>query len=416
MIATHTSKMFNSRLKQSAVAARIIATAPTNLVCSQSVKMRRELWAAPINAADIKYWREIATKLPEHYEINPSMPDITDSQLKQLLIPLDFANNTYASVTPVASMGVIHELYHRLHEMNLPYRKWVIQPTQAALANHGEALLMQSGVVRMLRRGPSKIEQRNWRGDFIQLTARCERMNISSGMMAVGFPAITAIGGFVHSLERSIGYGIEFAFGMRSADWVSGVQRMQTFNGSYGSFTGRTKGGNVNVIPGYSTEEITANCEIVLLLRTDAQPEPLLNILKKTHRLAGGSLFDVDVNIVTDGYPSEASYLLDASADIFRKRQKDNVDSLQAALEMYAMDGEWIDGKWHQPRNGYTLNQTGYAFLETPTERAGTRGNYPHVWAEPIFSLITQGSMTDNCWWSREVTEAGVFWKGNGIV
>lgn len=411
MIATHTAKIFNARLKQSALASKIIAPVPDDIICSQSVKMRRELWAAPINAADIKYWREMTANLPEDYELATSLPEITDPQLKQILLPLDFLNDIYVSVTPVASMGVIHEIYHRLHEMNLPYRKWIIQPTPAALANHGEALLMQGGVVRMLRRGPAKVARRSWRGDFIQLTARCERMNISSGMTAVGFPAITAIGGFIHSLERSIGREIEFAFGMKSAEWVSGVKKFPVHKDSYGSFTGRSKGGKIDVTPGYSTEEITANCEIVLLLRTDEPPQALLEFLKNTQRLAGGSLFDIDIAVVTNGHPPDASYLLDASLDIARICSKNDADSLQAALEMYANDGNWIDGEWHQPRNGYTLNQTGYAFLESPINRPGTRGNYPHAWAEPVFSLITQGSMTDECWWSRNTIEAGVFWQ-----
>ena len=80
-----------------------------------------------------------------------------------------------------------------------------------------------------------------------------------------------------------------------------------------------------------------------MLLKTKADPDVLRDVLLNTHRLAGGSLFNVDVSIVTGGIAPNASYLLDASVDIARKRQKDGIDSLQAALEMYAMDGDWID-------------------------------------------------------------------------
>lgn len=416
MIATHTPKLFNARIKSSAIAARIQDQVPAGIICSQSTEMRKELWASPASAAEMKKWREAIMTLPDNFVIEASLPNITDPQLKQLLVPVEWRNDRYVSVTPVASMGFIHELYHRLNEQKLPFRKWVIQPTPAAIANHGEALLMQSGAVRMLRRGPAKITQGNWQGDFVQLTARCEGMNISSGMIAVGFPAITAIGGFIHSIERKIGEDIEFAFGMKSADWVSGVPKITTNKTSYGSSTGRVKGGKVAPVPGYSTEEIVANCEIVLLLKTKADPLELRNILVNTHRLAGGRLFDVDVSVISDGLPPTASYLLDASVDITRKRKKDAVDCLQAALDIYGMDGEWSDGEWYQPRNGYTLCQTGYAFLERPVTRMGARGNYPHVWAEPTFSLITQGSMTENCWWSREAGSAGVFWGGSSVV
>lgn len=412
MISTHTPKMFNARIKSPALAAKIKGSVPNGSICSQTTSLRKELWAAPSNSANIKEWRETVAKLPVDFSFEPSLPDITDPQLKQILLPVDWRNDSYVSITPAASMGVIHELFQRLREQNLPYRKWIIQPTPAAMANHGEALLMQSGTVRLLRRGPAKITNGNWKGDFVQLTARCEKMNISSGMVAVGFPAITAIGGFVHTIERKIGENIEFAFGIKSADWVSGVPKINIHKTSYGSSSGRVKGGKATPVPGYSTEEITANCEIVLLIRTKADHlGELVDILEKAHRIAGGRLFDVDVSIVTNGAPPEASYMLDASADI-EKRKKDGIDSLQIALDMYAMDGKWIDKEWHQPRNGYTLNHTGYAFLERPTERQNSRCNYLHAWAESTHSLITQGSMTESCWWSRDSNESGVFWKG----
>lgn len=413
MIATHSPKMFNGRVKSPALSARIINPPPDFLVNSYTVDMRRELWAAPVNAADIKRWRVEVQQLPSDYGIEISLPDINDPQLKQLLVPLDWRNDKYLSVTPVASMGVMHELYKRIAEMELPYRKWLIQPTPAALANHGEALVLQGGALRLLRRGLAKIEQGSWTGSFVQLTARCEHMNVSSGMAAVGFPALTAIGGFVHSLERSIGSDIEFAFGMQSADWSSGVPKIPVHRTAYGSSSGRVKGGNVSAVPGYSTEEVTATGKVVLLLQTDeVQLELLAERLKNTHRLAGGALFDVDVSVVSNASPPCASYLLDASVDIARARQKTGVDSLQAALAMYGLGGEWRDGEWYQPRNGYTLNHTGYALLEEPVERRNSRNGYPHAWVEPSFSLITQGSMSDGCWWSRGACESGVFWKG----
>lgn len=423
MIATHTAKMFNARLKVSAVCASIVSTVPPGTICSQTTNARRTFWAAPSNAADIKLWRDKISNLPEDFTFDTVLPEISDPQLKQLLVPLDWRNKQYACVTPVASMGVIHEMYQRLYEQNLPFRKWVIQPTPAAMANHGEALLMQSGEIRLLRRGPSRTDQGKWKGTFVQLTARCEGMNISSGMLAVGFPAITAIGGYVHSLERQTGQDLAFAFGMKSANWVSGVPKAQSHNNSYGAVSGRAKGSGVlSTTPSYATEEIVANCEIVLLLKVaSGHEDELKTLLKQARRLAGGSLFDVDVSVVVDGAPPVASYLFDASKDIIRSLDNCEIntpeaaldryfDPLQAALDMYSKDGEWCDGEWYQPKNGYTVNHTGYAFLEQPVQRAGARADYPHSWVESTFSLITQGSMTNDCWWSSQATNAGVFW------
>lgn len=416
MISTHTPKMFNARIKSKAISAKIEEKIPDCIICSQTTFMRKEMWAAPENAADMKKCREAILNLHDDFNHEPFLPDIKDPKLKQILIPVDWRNDKYFSVTPVSSMGVMHELYHRLYEQNLPFRKWIIQPTPASMSNHGESLLMQGGAVRLLRRGPSKIPKGNWRGDFVQLTARCEGMNISSGMIAVGFPAITAIGGFIHSLERKIGEDIEFAFGIKSADWVSGVPKITLNKNSYGSSCGHIKGGTVTPGSGYSTEEIVANCDIVLLLKTNADLVELQDILINTHRLSGGRLFDVESSVITDGIPPHASYLLDSSSDISLKRKKEGVDSLQAALEMYSMGGSWINRKWHQSRNSYTLNQTGYAFLERPVARGMSRGNYPHAWSEPTFSLITQSSMKESCWWSKNINEAGIFWSGNPVI
>lgn len=412
MIATHTPKIFNARLKQAAIASYVSSPAPHNSICSQTVTMRRELWAAPNNAADIKEWRETVAALPAGYLVTPSLPDITDPQLKQLLVPLDWRNDNYLSVTPVASMGVGYELYNRLYEMNLPYRKWVIQPNPMAMANHGESMMLQSGTVRMMRRGPRPMAPSEWQGDFVQLTANCQHMNISSGMLALGYPAITALGGMVHAMERKLGADIEFAFGMKSSDWISGVPKLTVDKGNRSSSVGgRVAGGKITPVTGFDTEAVTANAEVVLLLRTEGSLDELAGIVQNIHRLAGGSLFDVSVSVVRGGQPEAASYLIDASADIAQRIKAGASDNLQAALELYGEHGEWRDGEWHQPPNDYILNHTGYAPLEAPVSRSNARGNYPHVWSEPLFSLLTQGTMSEAVWWIKERSGKCVFWK-----
>lgn len=410
MIATHSSKTLNSRLKQSALVSELSGI-PVNAICSATTIMRKVFWACPNNAADMKYWREVI-EATDHNLVPTELPGITEPYLKQMLLPINAQNDEYVSVTPVLSLGLMSEVFLRLKEQSLPYRSWTIQPTPAAMANHGEALLMQSGKVSLLRRGVAKIEQGEWRGDFVQLTARCEKINVSSGMLAIGFPAITAIGGFVHSLERELNVDIDFAFGLRSVDWINGVVKVQHHSNSYGSFNGRVKGSLVKAKPGYVTDEITANSEVVILFRTQGSLDALVAKLNNKHRLAGGQLFDLEVIKVIDGKPIKASYLLDASRDVARLRDKEGIDNLQVALLMYGMGGEWRGSEWFQPKRGYTLNHTGYGFLEKPKERDGSRGNYPHAWVESTHSLVTQGSMSDSGWWSLSAQDGGFFWQG----
>lgn len=89
-------------------------------------------------------------------------------------------------------------------------------------------------------------------------------------------------------------------------------------------------------------------------------------------------------------------------------------DALDAALELYAGDGEWRDGKWHmQESERYTLNMSGYALLETPhlALKNVRNTNYKHAWAEPVFSAVHITKIDDCAWWGWQSDERGTFWK-----
>lgn len=414
MLSTHTPKIFNARIKSTALVANIIHALPEHIISSQSVNLRKKYWAAPLSAADMRKWKIISENTTNDMKLNVQIPDLTDPYQKQILMPADWKKDQYVTVTPVASMGLINELYHRLKEQNLPFRRWTIQPNPLALVNHGEALMMQSGSLRMLRRGVIKnTEPSQWQGTFIKLTAYCQRMNISSGMVSVGFPAITGIGGFIHSLERKINSEIEFAFGLESMEWVSGVPKITLNKSGSSSTSGRTKGNaKVTPVPSYMTDEITGNGHVVLLLRTKGSMEELAAILQNTTRLASGSLFNTTVEIIHNDKAPNINYIQDASSDLnnFASTQNDN---LQKALDLYAINGYWKEYQWIQPKeHQYIINQTGYAFLEEPNTKELSRNNYPHAWVEPVFTLINQKPMSESAWWTRESTPAGFFWKG----
>ncbi|MPN53968.1 hypothetical protein SDC9_201637 [bioreactor metagenome] len=63
---------------------------------------------------------------------------------------------------------------------------------------------------------------------------------------------------------------------------------------------------------------------------------------------------------------------------------------------------------------GHSLNMTGYAHLEPPQLRKNTReAEYLHVWAEPVFSLVHQGSLDEKGWWRRVSLDHGTVWQGS---
>jgi len=411
MIATHAPKMYNARSKQSAIMARILREVPHYLVCSQTAKIRKEFWAAPKNAAHIKIHRETADKFVEA-DFKESLPDIEDpSQVKQLLVPLDWRNDEYVCVTPVTSMGFSYELFKRLHESNLPYRRWVIQPNGSALANHGEALLKMFGTTRLLMRGARNQERSEWTGDFVKLEARFEKMNISSGMVSVGFPAITAIGGLVHAIERKTNADIDFAVGFRRVEWEAGVSKTTAYKASGRMYHGRINGKiTIKPSPSYSTEEIVAKGKVVLLLRSDYDLDEIANALKSIQRIAGGHLFDTSISVEIDANAPEYTYLSDASSHMI-----DTGDSMDSALMLYGEHGHWENGKYNYTKGEgvYTLTHSGYAFLEQPKERKNSRKNYPHAWCESVFSCIKLSSASDDVFWSRDVSDGLVYWRSS---
>ncbi|MCO7246380.1 hypothetical protein [Halomonas sp. Mc5H-6] len=404
MIGTHSAKMFNARLKQPGVRASIVGDVPLHLVCSKTVDQRQRFFSMPSNAVQIKEERDRLLIPDETMVGGVELPDLTDGRVKQLLVPLHQwrVHDDYLTLTPLPSAGVLHELWHRLYDLKLPYRKWAIQPTPAAWANHGDPLSVQRGAVRMLRRGVADVKGGSqWRGNFVCLRARVEGMNISSGMVAVGFPAVTGLGGLVHAVERQVDQELEFAFGMKNCQWQSVKRTTNT----------RVTGKKVAVTPGYTTDEITANGDVVLLIRRKdgGRHTGLDKRLLALTRLCGGSLHDAEVTLHSDACPPDVAYLLDASDDM-RRDALGLGDSLDAALHMYGKDGRWVMGEWSQPRNGYTLNASGYAFLEEPKERELARGGYKHAWCETVYSLVTQGAMSNAAWWSRSVNDWGVNW------
>ncbi|WP_272666146.1 MULTISPECIES: type I-F CRISPR-associated protein Csy2 [Providencia] len=412
MIATHSPKFFNARLSVHAICADIISNIPSHLICSKTINMRKKYFACPSNAAEFKKYREEIEKISNQTNISCVIPDITDPFLKQLLLPV---NDDYVSVTPVISNGVLYEFYKRSYESEAPFYSTIVQPNVSALANHGEGVLLQGGKVRLMRRGIVDTGNASgWKGDFIELACKCVNMNISSGMLSIGFPAITAIGGFIHSIERKVGCEIEFSVGVKSSSWSSAVIKATTIRNGTKNYDGRvaTKGAALFPVPSLVTGEVKGTVELVILMR-GADTALIKETLKSTNKIAGGDVFDLKISEHKTASPPKCNYLYDASNEMQESLFDGAIDSLAAAMTLYAKDGEYNKYKrWSANGNGRTLIHCGYAYLEKPTPKSGVRGNYRHAWAEPVFSLINQGAMSDRAWWRRVSTNSGVFWRG----
>lgn len=396
MLATHAPKALNSRLNQPAFAAKLYAI-PRHLICSGTVIMQQELFAAPKNAADIKKWRGADPALADY---DQSLPDVVDPGCKQLLLPTqDWRSNEYIAVSPVPSMGVLAEMWRRMPEAKARSYVKMLQPTPAAMANHGEVVLMQSGQVRLFVRSVKSIRvpASDWTGDFVQITALCDGINLDNGMLSAGIPAVTAIGGAVHVIERETGLDIDFAIGIQHSNKHRGIQKIAGVrNGAGRTYAnGRIPGKGFVSVPAYDSSEIVGVARIVLLLRTASVDalDSIAEAAKKLTRIAGGTLFDVEIKTVTNGHAPKATYLTEHHAPIIPFS-----DALYAAI-----------GNYKQWRLGVVPVMTGYALLEDPQERRNARAKL-HAWAEPVFSQVRFSVMSEDAFWTRHNELWGVRW------
>ncbi|MCL7759375.1 hypothetical protein [Pasteurella multocida] len=401
MIGTHAPKLFSSKVKQSALNTDIIAEVPKYYICSHTISMRQKYWALPLSAAEIGIYREMTTA--EREKQPKKVPDIEDPRLvKQLLVPF---KKSYVSVSPVPSCGVLHEINLRSFENKIfPIYRKIIQPTVAAWSTHGEMLLEQKGrialLVKQFRYFPKKKKSLS---EYLTIRCKVERMNVSSGMTAILFPSITAIGGAVHTIERAVNKKLDFAVGFKNLGF--------TTSGSLGNALKGKK-----VIPQLILDEITATADVILLLKlecgaSEEEKKEVLQYLQNNplHRIAGGTTWEYSATLET--YNDNYTFIVDCSKEVEKELEQSGIDVLDVAFDKYKNRGETNEktGLFEiTEKTSVIINHTGYAFLEKPRIRTNARNNYPHAWVEPVFSVVEQETFSRRAFWTRKEKKFGV--------
>lgn len=390
MLATHIPKMLNAQVKQSALVA-YIKNSPRGMLCSKNIGLRQKFFAAPYNASDMRRYKgkgqNIVTPIPE------SFSDKLSHKVKQLLLPVE---DSYVSTTPVISAGFLYEIKQRLFEKKIHCQTWVIQQNKAAIANHGEALMLMNGNVSLLQfRSDKRNFLSKWRGNFVQLSGTLVDYNASSGMVSAGLPAITGIGGAVHVLERETGLHIEFALGIQNCNIRNGAQSDTVVKSHV----------PVNDL---ITDEVSGNTEFSLLLRCTGGNSDITSLKKiatalpKLTRLAGGKIFDTQIKTCINEKPQEMGYITDQSKNMVTKR-----DLLDQALDAYKNAHYGV---------GTSLVQAGFAFLHDPAPNAAARNGYNHAWSEPLYTLVQQQGACDEMFWRRSNVSSCVYWSNDPLL
>lgn len=392
--ATHSLKILDSRNKQTAIRSKL-----NNLGHSifASHLLPIKYFASPSNAADIKIARIEALEANEKKltieQIGEYIPSIEDGKIKQVLLPFE---NDYISITPTPNLHVIENLnqYGWAIRSN---QKQCIQPIPAAITNHGDPLITNRGYVNLIHNTIPKLKKRVntcFDSAVIIITARCEGMNVSSSYVSTGLPHLTAIGGFIHSIERALNINLAFGFGIKAFDHSSSNKKGHSY---FKNLKNMTKAADTILI----TDEINCNAEIAFIFNQSDQEtlEKIKNHVENVNRFAGGSLFDVDVNLTNsiDGYfwymrdPEENIDLIELpeELDYTKNLQSDFVEKYQIWESEFPNFASFLKATFLN----YKLIQSGYALLNVPkVDRVSRADSRLHAWGEPVFSLILLGN------------------------
>lgn len=394
-IGTHSVKALDSRQKQCAIRTELNDLGQ-NVFASHLLK--KKYFAVPRNAANLTIARQEAAQANEGndtVETTDYIPKIEDGRIKQLLLPY---LQDYLSITPVPSLHVMDNLNKYSLAIG-SYHKQCVQPVGAATANHGDPICAYRGYLKLIRNWIPKYQKlavAEFESPVILITARCENMNISSSYVSVGLPPLTAIGGFIHTIERRIGKSLPFGFGIQNfGRSVTSVKR--------GSST--IKGIPSVVKPekiALFTDEITTNAEVAFILKSD-DPETLnavQKMSKKMNRFSGGVLWDIKVKMVSsvaDYYWYQKDQDPTLIAHVKLPEDIDYKNNLKAdqltVYQQWEHENPIFSGFIKSITLNYRLIQSGYALLNEPVLDDKARSNSKlHAWAEPVFSLIELGN------------------------
>lgn len=363
MIATHSNKAIDSRMKQTAIRARTTVSSPAIF---GSHLLPLTYFAAPFSAADIRDEREEAAEANAQQlsldEIGIELPDIEDGRIKQLLVPY---LNDYAAVTPVPSLAVMTAL----NGEKLANHHWhCLQPVGAAASNHGDPIAAKRGFIKLQHnKCTGDMYSGRFHKSFVLFTAYAQNINLSACYVSMGLPALTGIGGAVHVLERETGLSLSFGFGIKNIENLTHASR--------GTNSHRTALKHQKAMPMVVSNEVTSNAEIAIIIACDDadKAQAIIAACDKLQRLCGGSLFKQQARFVSNN--DLPPYFWYAKFDDFKS-------------------DDWNDHMTAINQRAAKLVQTGYALLEQPAPKKLAR-NYPHAWAEPVFSLLKLNSPPD---------------------
>lgn len=465
MLATHNPKFLDQTIKVKAIQKIIDCSVPEHFICSKNIGLRQVFWACPYSAADMRVWREISAnvkgfvsdktigleaqqiKYNDEPVIKESHPTQMDAYIKSILLPFDYVDDIngakdipYIAVTPLPSLGVVHEVFKRGFELagSNPLIERTLQPNPMSLSNHGESLLMQAGRYRAFQTHIPRVFDLFKNQQFLTKTQNkddelvfpylvfkahvCDA-NLNAGLISEGLPSITALGGFIHALERKTGQNIDFAVGFRNVGIQDGSKRY--IDQSRKNKSNLSKGVVANTR--FTLNEKTGSFDIIMLLKCDDHSKLKKVISKEYFRIAGGQVSEIKLGhrlqkqvfqyawmYKQDTFTDKIDHFFNENPTSLVHLKNENGEKTILERKSDMLDCAFNLHQLYENYNSYSLTSNGYILLEQAKERYNLRTNgYKHAFAEPIFSLIKISTVFDEkcAFWSRFHTNDVVYWQ-----
>lgn len=413
MLSTHNLRTLKATVSQLPLCTTLNAVVPNYILCSNTAKLRKLVWADSLNGSSNKSLSMAqANALNDYYHQEGhfpqravNIPEIIDPELTQVFVPTDVdpvsGKRANISLTPVPSSGLYHEIYHREEEHPFAVLGMhQVEVNQSSWALHGELVSEQKGFLKCFQlpdiqpisdRVVHKTIQK-----YLVMDFEIADFNVSVGMIGVGLPSLTTIGTFVTNFiqrdAHQINFQIGFALGIHSITKKSpnNFKSLQSVvNGN--AVTNR-------IINMNHTRRISYKATLVLAVEDESNLEKLYEVLAQDFKIAGCPIFNKYLNI-TSSLP-EAYWVKCINNEVSEYLESHpNSDVLDAFLDMYSDEERTI-----------LPVASGYALLEPAKMKTNSEIlKHAHAFTEATFSAVEliKGQFTPQYVFHRKIVNQG---------
>lgn len=387
MLSTHNLRTLKATVSQLPLCTTLKAIVPNYILCSNTTKLRKVVWADSLNGSTSKSLSMAqASALNDYYLEHGEFPDkainipaIIDPELTQVFVPTEIdpvsGKRTNISLTPVPSSGLFHELYHRENEH--PFAKLgmhQVEVNSSSWALHGDLVSEQKGFLKCFQLPDiPPIKNRIIHDDgkkYLVMDFEISDFNVAVGMIGVGLPSLTTIGTFVTNFVQRDAHQINFPIGFALGIHCITKKSSNHFKSTQSTANGRLA--NMN-----HTRRISYKATLVFAVENESNLDQLYEILAQDFKIAGCPIFNKYLNI-TSSLP-EAYWLKCINSEVSEYLSDyPNYDVLDAFLDKYSDEDRII-----------LPVASGYALLEPSKMKTNSEIlKHEHAFTEATFSAV----------------------------